>query len=54
MAHAKTYVEQAAKVLDMERTEIVYNSSWFTELEFLDVIRLASRFNIAPTEPVPR
>src|SRR5690242_18482902 len=38
---AKTYAEQAFKVLDRERTEIRFNSEWLAEMRFDDVIRLA-------------
>src|SRR5438067_768365 len=40
--NAKTYREQAFKILDQNRTEIVYNSSWLGKLSFEDVIRLNS------------
>ncbi|PYM01999.1 MAG: tyrosine--tRNA ligase [Verrucomicrobia bacterium] len=40
--NAKTYREQAFKVLDQNRTEIVYNGSWLGKLSFEDVIRLNS------------
>src|SRR5207237_9622731 len=40
--NAKTYREQAFKVLDQNRTEIVYNGSWLRNLSFEDVIRLNS------------
>ncbi len=45
-AHAETYVEQAFKVLDPERTEIRRNSEWLTGLTFTDVLELASRFTV--------
>src|SRR5207237_8883877 len=38
--NAKTYREQAFKILDQNRTEIVYNGSWLGKLSFEDVIRL--------------
>ncbi len=40
--NAKTYREQAFKILDQNRTEIVYNGSWLGKLSFEDVIRLNS------------
>src|SRR5712675_810901 len=40
--NAKTYREQAFKILDQNRTEIVYNGSWLGKLSFEDVIRLKS------------
>ncbi|MBO6937289.1 MAG: tyrosine--tRNA ligase [Deltaproteobacteria bacterium] len=44
---AKTYAEQAFKVLDPEKTKVVYNSEWLGELKFDDVIRLAGRYTLA-------
>ena len=41
--NAGTYTEQAFKILDRERTEVVYNGDWFREMNFEDVIRLNSR-----------
>src|SRR5438874_7267006 len=37
---ADTYREQAFKILDHSKTEIVYNGSWLGKLTFEDVIRL--------------
>jgi tyrosyl-tRNA synthetase len=45
--NGKTYFEQAAKILDAEKTEIVYNSDWLGTMKFEDVIRLASKFTVA-------
>ncbi len=44
---AKTYAEQAFKVLDPEKTKVVYNSEWLGEMKFDDVIRLAGRYTLA-------
>ena len=41
--NAETYKEQALKILDPERTELVYNSQWLGKLDFADVIRLMAR-----------
>jgi tyrosyl-tRNA synthetase len=38
--NAATYREQAFKILDQSKTEIVYNGSWLGKLSFEDVIRL--------------
>jgi tyrosyl-tRNA synthetase len=40
--NAKTYREQAFKILDQNRTDIVYNGSWLGKLSFEDVIQLNS------------
>jgi len=45
--NGKSYFEQASKILDAEKTEIVYNSEWLGTMKFEDVIRLASKFTIA-------
>jgi tyrosyl-tRNA synthetase len=39
----KTYTEQAAIVLDMERTEVRYNTEWFDKMSFGDVLNLTAR-----------
>lgn len=45
--NAKTYAEQAFKVLDPEKTELRYNSEWLAKMSFADVIRLASKYTVA-------
>jgi len=44
--NARTYAQQAFKVLDPEKTEIKHNAAWLSELSFLDLIGLASNFTI--------
>ncbi len=46
MANARTYTEQAFKVLDPERTVIRYNHEWLSKLTFGDLIHLASHFTV--------
>src|SRR5246127_703268 len=46
MANAATYREQAFKILDKSRTEIVCNGDWFRAMSFEDVIRLNSRVTL--------
>ena len=46
LANAKTYQEQAFKVLDPARTEVVFNGEWFKKMNFTDVIRLNSRVTL--------
>ncbi len=43
----KTYVEQAAKILDMERVELRHNSEWLGAMNFMDVVKLASQYTVA-------
>jgi tyrosyl-tRNA synthetase len=45
--NAKTYAEQIFKILDPEKTEIVYNSSWLLKLTSIDFIRLTAKYTIA-------
>ncbi len=45
--NAKTYFEQFAKVIDMDKVELHYNSKWLSELNFEDVIQLAGKITVA-------
>ncbi|MRG27387.1 tyrosine--tRNA ligase [Laceyella tengchongensis] len=45
--NAKTYTEQLFKVLDPDKTEIHFNSSWLSPLTFADVTFLASKCTVA-------
>ncbi len=47
LANAETYQEQAWKVLDRERTEILHNSEWLSELGAEGLIRLAGSYTLA-------
>jgi len=44
--NAKTYRDQAFKILDQSKTEIVYNGSWLGKLSFEAVIRLNSNVTL--------
>jgi len=44
---ARSYAEQAFKVLDAARTRVVYNSEWLGSMKFDDVIRLAGKYTLA-------
>ncbi len=46
-ANGATYVEQAARILDRDRTEVVYNSQWLDQLSFKDVVALAGKYTVA-------
>jgi tyrosyl-tRNA synthetase len=46
MANAETYKNQAFKILDPSRTEIVFNSEWLGKMTFLDVVQLNSRVTL--------
>ena len=47
LENAKTYREQAFKILDPEKTELMFNSTWLDALGSAGLIRLATRFNVA-------
>lgn len=46
LANARTYQEQAFKVLVPERCRIVFNGEWFEAMSFEDVLRLNSRVTL--------
>ncbi|MGH0034288.1 MAG: tyrosine--tRNA ligase [Myxococcota bacterium] len=46
-ANASTYVEQAAKILDVERAETRFNSEWMLSMSPADWIGLCSRYTVA-------
>ena len=46
-ANAETYVTQAMKILDAEKTELRRNSEWLGVLGFADILRLTSQFTVA-------
>ena len=44
--NAKTYAEQAFRVLDKSKTKIRYNSEWLSKLSLVDLIRLGQNFTV--------
>jgi len=46
-ANATTYIEQAFKVLDRNRTVMRRNSEWLGPLGFADILKLTSQFTVA-------
>lgn len=46
-ANARTYEEQIFKILDPERTQIMFNSTWMNEMNAADMIRLAALHTVA-------
>ncbi len=42
-----SYFEQATKILDRDRTRIVYNSEWLGQMQFEDVVLLAMKTTVA-------
>ncbi len=45
--NAQTYKEQIFKILDSQKTQVVFNSSWLGELGTEGMIRLASNYTVA-------
>lgn len=45
--NALTYQQQAYRILDAERTRIVYNNDWLGELKFADVVQIMARCTVA-------
>jgi tyrosyl-tRNA synthetase len=45
--NGQSYFEQASKILNKEKTKIVYNSQWLSKMSFEDVIKLASKYTVA-------
>jgi len=46
-ANAKTYKEQVFKILDPQKTEIVFNSTWLNDLKLEDMLHLTSKYTVA-------
>lgn len=47
LANGKTYALQIFKILNSEKTEIVYNSSWIDKLSPQDIIKLTAQQTVA-------
>jgi tyrosyl-tRNA synthetase len=45
--NAKTYQDQVFRILDKDRTEVVYNSHWLAKLTITDTINLAGKYTVA-------
>ena len=45
--NAETYISQLSKVIDVEKTKIVFNSDWLDSLHFSQVIQLMSKVTVA-------
>lgn len=46
-ANAKTYAEQVFKILDKDKTRIVFNSEWFKDMSAGDMIQLSSQLTVS-------
>ncbi len=45
--NSKTYLDQAFKILDREKTEVRYNSEWFGKMSFGDLLSLTRNVTVA-------
>lgn len=45
--NAKTYVEQVFKIIDKSKADVLYNSDWFAEMKFPELITLCSKATVA-------
>ncbi len=45
--NAETYKRQFFKIVDPEKTEVVYNGTWFSQMTFAEVTRLMSEITVA-------
>jgi tyrosyl-tRNA synthetase len=46
-AAARTYLDQAWKILDKGETEVRYQAEWFDKMRLEDVVQLTSRYTVA-------
>ena len=46
-ANARTYCDQAMKILDIDKVELRYNSEWSSPMVFADVLELTSHYTVA-------
>ena len=45
--NAKTYQDQVFKILDKDKTQVVFNSTWMSKMSSADMIKLASQQTVA-------
>ena len=45
--NAQTYVDQIFKVIDKNKTTVLYNGDWYAEMTFPEIIRLCSKATVA-------
>ena len=46
LANAQTYTDQAFKVLDRAKTEIIFNGDWFRKMDYEQVLKLNARVTL--------
>ena len=47
LENARTYQEQVFKILDPEKTVVVFNSEWFSKMTAEDLIKLTAKYTVA-------
>jgi len=47
MRNAETYQQQFFKILDKSKTEVRFNGEWFKEMDFMEIMHLATKFTVA-------
>jgi len=47
LANANTYKSQAAKILDVDKMQIAFNSEWFDKMSVLDILKLTTHATVA-------
>jgi tyrosyl-tRNA synthetase len=47
LENAKSYAEQIFKILDPDRTQIVYNSDWLLKMSSIDFVKLSAQYTVA-------
>lgn len=47
MANAKTYTDQAFRILDREKTQVSYNADWLAKIEMSEFMRICAQFTVA-------
>jgi len=45
--NGQTYFNQVTKILDKDKTKIVYNSEWLSKMNFEEVLKLAGKYTVA-------
>lgn len=45
--NAETYIAQLSKIIDVEKSEIVFNSNWLDQLSFSEIIQILSKVTVA-------
>ncbi len=46
-SNAVTYIDQLARILDRDKTQVRYNSEWLGKLGFAEVVQLAAKMTVA-------